>query len=346
MKYNKHYKVPRATSKKRNPAKGKTAAQKSAKPSSEKMSKDEALLAKGVPAYVYPQSEDMRKDKTKAGTLVALTVIRIKNDQPVIFGLVDSAAIKNPKPIRNARSKKAKAKEGTPEQLQAETMMNIVSNLESKGSAREKIMASVKLQSIGGQMVSPIPENPEAAFSLGLYAGILAVKEMCPTYKIPGISLIKKDAANILATIKARKETEKETVLELARRGTFEQEDEGVEGWSFTDSYTSLEPSSELRSDLGALKDRIPRNPIIAHGFGFRLGMQYGLEACPFKWVPFVPAFRKLRDQIQWMDRLVAQEEAAQWQSVMDASTQEREVMQTGLRGLRGPRRGREGRGT
>jgi hypothetical protein len=328
MKYNKHYKAPRAASKKRNPAKKKTV-QKRSNPSSKKMSTEDALLAQGVPGYIYPQVEDMRKDKSKSGTLAALSEIVIKNDQPKIFALVDSSAIKNPKPIKNA--KKAAKKEKTAEELEAETLKNIIANLDASQSGREKIMASVKLQSIGGQIMSPIPKNPEAAFSLGLYQGILTIKTMCPTYKIPGISLIKKDAANILATIKARKETEKETVLELARRGTFDQDEEGVEGYSFTDMYTSLEPKSELRSDLGALKDRLPDNPFIAHSYGYRLGMQYGLEACPFKWIPFVPAFRKLRDQIQNMDRLAAQEEARQWQAMQQASEADRAMQQMGL---------------
>lgn len=340
MKYNKHYKAPRSASKKRTTAK-KKAAKRRSNPSA-KMPVMEALSAQGLPEYIYPQVEDMRKDKSKSGTFVALSDIVIKDDQPKVFALVDSSFITNPKPRKNARGKK----EATPEQLEAETMKNIIANLESSKSAREQIMASVKLQSVGGQIVSPIPNNPEAAFSLGLYQGILTVKEMCPTYKIPGISLIKKDAANILATVKARKETEKETVLELARRGTFDQDEEGVEGYSFTEAYTSLEPRSQLRSDLGALKDRLPTNPFIAHQYGYRLGMQYGLEACPFKWVPFVPAFRKIRDQIHSMDRLAAQEEARQWQAMQDASAADRAMQQRGLAASREGARRRRRQGT
>jgi hypothetical protein len=150
MKYNKHYKAPRAASKKRNPDKKKTV-QKRSKTSSKKMSTEDALLAQGVPGYVYPQVEDMRKDKSKSGTLAALSEIVIKNDQPKIFALVDSSAIKNPKPIKNAT--KAVKKEKTAEELEAETLKNIIANIDASQSGREKIMASVKLQSIGGQIM-------------------------------------------------------------------------------------------------------------------------------------------------------------------------------------------------
>lgn len=335
MKYNKHYKPPKAAKKKR-PAKKPVAKVNPPKKGgkAKRLSKDEALMALGQPSYLSPQVEDLRKDKSKKGTFVALLDIRIVDDQPILYAIADSSAIKNPKPRRNAKGKAKPAAEKTPEEIAFETTKNIVANLEAGASAREKIMASVKLQSLGGKMVSPIPNNPEAAFSLGLYQGILTVKAMCPTYKIPGISLINKDAANILATIAARKETEKETVLELARRGTFDQDDEGVDGYLFTESYESLEPRSQLRVDLGALMDRVPADPMAANAYGYRLGMQYGLEACPFKWIPFVPAFRKIRDQMQLMERMAAQEEASQYEMMQRAAAAERRFQAQQLSGV------------
>ena len=318
MKYNKHYKAGRASSA---PRKSRAAAPRKNKAArSKNVSKEQAIIASGYPPVVDPQVIDSRKDKKKPGVVMLMAQPKIVDDQPKNFVIVDKSSVKTRK---NPAKKSA-------EQLELETVKSIVANIDETKAGREKILASVAVQSIGGQVVMPMPRNPEAAYSLGLYQGIRAVKEMCPTYKIPGISLINKDAGRVLATIKARTESEKETAMEFARRGTGDQPDE-IEGFRFTEQYKVLEPRSELRADLGDLKDRIPQEPFVAWNFGYRQGMQFGLEACLFKWVPFVPAFRKIKNQIELMERVAAIEESKQYELMQAASAADRAFLGSSL---------------
>lgn len=332
MKYNRHYKPPKASKKraKRNPGKKvarRNAAKKTSKKSSKSatMSKDEALSAQGEGfTDLSDMTLDKRKDKKKMGKLVQLAEPEMVDDEIINFKIVD-AVKKNPR--RNAKSKTKLPK--TQADLELENTQAILQGLASE---TDQLLARVAVQNIGGQIVMPFPSDPETAFTMGLYQGMEAVKKLCPTYKIPGISLIDKDAANILATIEARKKAEKDLMLEVARRGSMDRDDTGFDEYSFTESYIQLSPSQAISADLGSLRRTIPRSPPVAWQFGYNIGLKYGLEACPFKWLPFLPAFRKIRQKLAQFDQRLALEQARQMENIQMQADAQRQLQAAQLR--------------
>jgi len=335
MKYNRHYKAPKATGKraKRNPAKKtakkngtrkgqerKTARRayeglKGKKPTAKKskgktMSKDDALASMGEEfIYFSDMTVDKRKSKSKPGRLVGLAEPIVLEDEPITFELLDESKA-NPKG-RGAKSQ---------EDIELENTKAIIKGLADE---TDQLLTRVAVQNVGGQVVMPFPKTPELAYVMGLYQGIESVKKICPTYNIPGISLINKDAANILATIEARKSAQRDQILEMAR---MERDGDGFGEFEFTETMLDISPSKSARDSLSYQSDNIPYNPALAWQFGYNIGMRYGLEACPLKWVPFVPAFRRIRNKLKQFDQRLLLEQARQTEKIQAAAEAQRQL--------------------
>ena len=156
--------------------------------------------------------------------------------------------------------------------------------LEDLAEESDQVLARVAVQGISGKVVMPFPTDPKV-YVAGIFQGIEAVKKLCPSYSIPGISLINKDAANILQTIKARKMAEREGMLEMAKRVTGVVDPEGFRSgftdYTFTQEYEDIDAGDAISEQLQSLEGNVPDEPALAWQLGFNLGMRFGLDACP-----------------------------------------------------------------
>lgn len=349
MKHNRHYKPPKAAKKRaeRNPkkksAKKKATKKKSAKKKATKKSKKPSTTVREALEAMDPEKGifwDMTYDARKKDSddpaadyeLVSLRDVEIIDDSPYTFMLVDRSALKsNPRRRNAAAKKKPKPKrEKTALDLEAENTQKILEDLAEES---DQVLARVAVQNISGKVVMPFPTDPKVAYVTGIFQGIEAVKKLCPTYSIPGISLINKDAANILQTIKARKMAEREGMLEMAKRVTGVVDPEGFRSgftdYTFTQEYEDIDAGDAISEQLQSLEGNVPDEPALAWQLGFNLGMRFGLDACPMKWIPFVPAFRKIKAKLKQFDDRLALEQAKQIDRIAQESLLQERLEET-----------------